>query len=777
MNESMKALKAICWKQYRESRWIMLAALTIAIGISLWPSLSLWKIFNIAKSTIQFNEGFDLITDYPIFLGFFGFLLAGFFFLPLLSIESERKTHALLAVKPISAEKCAFYKILTAFVTALLLVWISILSFFLIYHSTITSLTNVQINAAYPRLFFLYNGYALLTLFSFGSFFLFASACTNNRFRSFGAALLGLFAGIAFLILSHIFILESPPKFLFLQKILRLFFYGYNISTTAVTLTGCAIFIPLALAVFRIRLYHKLYNWQTYAAVSFFLLFLFTSVSLLNPTNRDLTLRSISPESLGPEARQFADYLAAKKIAEEQTLNAETIAQGPYIVSLMGNRGYLPQDRKNPQYLNLRIQKMDGKATPQLLFDRSLLKCFASDDESRLASFSDYEIFYRRDDWRLAVAQRSGILSGKIIPGRIKFAYPIPGYEEDGTSISQESSPETDYFFLGRFSLDDPVAFTPVKRCELHFIGKNGKEIQRIDCIQPGVFANADVDKIISSISAEYFSKEYNGIKSQSDYSLDELCLQNNAIAATLAIGRLQGSFPRCLDMNPDLDHYQQHRLFVLNYLADEAYRYWRTISCYDFSDPEVAAVYVGSADRSAELSGTQSPLNFNPHSQTDRFAVDGDRLVHILSHDNIDEMIVFDISQLDNIHVILRRTFPRWRQLGNWPVAPPFLPYAKMQIDEGKLLIQSSLGAYVYEIQDDYSLKKIARKTNTRMGPGIKDSRLTDRRLTIYLNDMFAQYEIGRSDSAAPIPDGFNYLMFGHGWTLSPPYDEEQIP
>lgn len=140
--------------------------------------------------------------------------------------------------------------------------------------------------------------------------------------------------------------------------------------------------------------------------------------------------------------------------------------------------------------------------------------------------------------------------------------------------------------------------------------------------------------------------------------------------------------------------------------------------------------------------------------------------------------MIVFDISQLDNIHVIQKRTFPHWRQWGNWLIAPSSLPHAKMQIDDKKMLIQSSRGAYLYEIQDDYSLQKIARKTNTRMGAGIQDSRLTDGRLTVYLNDMFAQYEIGRTDSGVSIPgDGFNYLMFGHGLTLSSPYNEEQIP
>ncbi|MGC9328979.1 MAG: hypothetical protein ACP5I1_15190, partial [Candidatus Hinthialibacter sp.] len=581
MNESMRALKAICWKQYRESRWIMLAVLILAICISYWPHLSFWRIFHFAMPAFQSHSGVFSIHDYRMFIKILGFLLAGFFFLPLLSIESERKTHALLAVKPISAEKCAFYKILAASIMALFLVWVSILAYLLYYHSILTRITNVQDHIDYPRLFLYFNRYALPIVFSFGSFFLFVSACANNRLRSFGAAFFILFAGNAIVVLSQFFITEWPPIFFFLQKILRLFLYGCEIAPTAAALTGCAIFIPLALAVFRIRLYHKLLHWQTYAAVSLFLLFLFASVFFINAPSRGLSLTRITPDSLGPEARRFADHLSAKRYAEEHNLNAEIIVQGPYIVSLEGKRGYFTQDQKNPQHLNLRIQKMIGEAAPQLLFDRTLPECFASHDESRLASLSQYEIFYRRDDWQIAAAQRSGIISGKITPGRIRYASPIPGYKEDGTPINKEPSPESANFFLGHFTLDDPVAFTPVKRCELHFIGKNGKETQTIECIQPGVFANADVDKIIAALSKEYFSTESNKTKNQSDGSLDELTWQNNAIGAIWAIERLQTSFLR---RGPDsssgfgqgilaLDHYQQNRIFILSYLTGEAHR------------------------------------------------------------------------------------------------------------------------------------------------------------------------------------------------------------
>ncbi len=737
MNGSLKVCKALLWKQSCESLWILVPAFLATVFLTIAP---IYSFFPLSNPDDSLNH---LFQTYYIIGGLLGLILAAFFFIPLYAVEAERKTLTFLATKPIPSEWIASLSALYAgLMAALLLIFSNLLFFTVTYylfplHRAFPNLTQFQT--------YFYNlSLSLLILYGFGCFFLLVSASASTRFRSLGIAMIGFFACLTGIEVYYGFWMEMQDEYPMIFPLFSRIDYVITISPVSLVVTGCALFVPLAFAVFRMRMVRGLYFWQRYAVVETGFLILFLSVFAFVLPNRNLSQLNITQDSLGPESQQFLQSICATQQEKQQERKGKALIRDRFAFVFEGAAGNVYPD-ETIQPVRLKIFKTDRKLQSVAVFDKTMLDCFSIESLNDGNIHPKDKAFFRRDDWDLMLAENSGVVQGKI-----DSRPSILGYGKDGNPIQTQLS-IFEWVFLGHFRLDDTIQYTPVKRCIFHYIGPNGKETATVECVHPGVFSQTDFSDLYKPLHAE--SKRRMDMKLPG--ILEDFSLDANIWGADYSILRLTGWFSN----STELDHFEGNRLYAMDYHQDRNGRFWPVIDCYDFSDPETITVYSGTLHKDEYPLGELNPYYFGAHPNPNYFVVDGNRLIHAISNFNRDTLVAFDVSDPGNIREIGRRTYSKWARWGNWDIAPPMRTSAGMRLDRGKYLIQSSLGVYLYDLQDDLSLRRVARKTQWEKGRGIDSARITDGRLSVAANGRFHQFAIGNDIPGDTADRGLPYL------------------
>lgn len=744
MNATIKAFRALCWKQYRESRGLVLLAIFVTFA---WVALHFWNKYLIDHSiSIQFlGQSLNKI----IFLG--GLISVLLIFTPVFSVESERKILGYLGVKPISPERMGLITGIAACGFAL----IPLISVILVY-SVILFLHNSP-----DRAYFLYHRtlqdyyalqYYFLILSGTGCFLLFISACTSNRIRSFGIALLGLCAeGFVFIVVNDFYCnFYYNSKAVYFNNRLEYFFskllYAFDVNPFFYTLVLCFLFITLALMAFRIRMLHSLHLRRIYTIVLSATIAAALIILLINVPDRTICSVSVSPDTLGPETRQFINSLAAQSYKLYGIKQSKTILSENIIISTVKTRGY--RSVINPgDPIQVKIEKMEGVSQSRILFDRSVLDCFPVDTMTEVDLDTTNVSFYRLEDWSVIASENSGLLHGILRDPSKEI-----GKDVDGMPLYQDRPEESGLFLLGHFTLGENRQFTLLKRCVFHFAGFNGKENITLECIKPGLFSRDDLNRFTKPLSDVLFK--------ENTKEPGKLILNLNQSPYRISSYRTLTRIGHALDQPSGLDHTQGNRLYYLMIEENAEHHFFPVLSCYDLSDPEILKVYCEIPDLDIDSQGQFADSMISNVPVSNDYAIDNNRLVCLLSNSSSDQIVVYDISQPDNIHKIARRTYSRWRNWGNWELGS-----GKIRLDDGKLLVQSPLGVYLYALQADYSLKRIARKTGRFGNSEMNNAKITDGYLSVLWNDRFSQYTIGESPHNEPSSDRIRSLQLKHGW------------
>lgn len=763
MNASIKLFRALLWKQYRETRWLLFAA-----SITL---LILFILFFRANFPFQSPDAFEhsnladvLIALWNSFFTWCGCFVAAALLIPVFAVEMERKTAGYLATKPLSSGWNEFSVLLASILIGLFAISLLIIATFLITYPTVSRFKTLYEMLFYPKLFSTFLGTAALTFYSFGCFCLFVSTCSSTRIRSLGLVILGLLAGGGWMLAISLFACETLKPENTLYQFMAFLVYGFQVAPVFILTTGCSLFIPIGLYIYRVKVLSNPRFWQPYAAAFSILLVLLVSIYWRDATDRNVFPARINPDSLGPETQQFVREIAGKRSLDAFSLfRPAKVARGDYTAEIRGQKGY-PQPDQTRDPVCLSIEKFVGLPEQTTLFNRSVVDCFSEENLKVLAINPRDALFLNRDCWTITIAESRGLLSGVI-----QYPPQVLRKDKDDNFNYAPATDWSDWFFLGSFTLGDEVSFSPIERCSIQYIGINGKETQILECVKPGIFSKKELLKKTQSIDKEItrFSRENSN---RSDSKIQSATRELSQFAylyhTALTFNYLPSFFidpsQSAQSRNRIYEHSREYNRFFVN---DSLHRCWLTITCYDLSDPKTLAIYYKSI-----------PENTDIDQYSYMAAVDRDRFLCLANG----TAIFYDVSQPGDMREIGRSPLPDWQKMKTRFTGSNIL------LKDRNVLLQTRYGIYLYELRDDCSLRLIARKTN-RLNAFYSpwsyriESRITDGRLSLFqislhsssIPDRFEQYAIGAAPVEEPNLPAYPYLTMGVDGKLKAPAEK----
>ncbi len=712
MVDMLKQFKAILWKQYRQALSMIIGASVIGVIIA-W----VWAYKN--------NYPFDAFYDWQGILGFISALLI---ILPIASVESEKKTLGFLAAKPTSSNRICILELISAYFFAFIPLIISILVFLFMCKVLRTREEFITHQYSVIQLFQTYFSYSASSLFCFGLFFFFISTCTTNRIRSFSMAFVCFVGGAIFLE----YMGRATQQYYsgWIKNLYTLMvIYSLNVNPKTIITLFSLLLLPISFLAFRFQMTRSFYRWNRYALVFVVIIIAITSVFAITIPNRNITFIGVTQNSLDEHAKPLIYRIQGSELAKTDHIRQDYAVRQNYYISVEGDnsRGaYKPDDQR---FVSLSIKKLHVTNEPEIIFDKSIIDCFGEDIIKKHNLDIENSVFSNRDDWHIHVAGDRGALFG-----RMRYRPKGLPYDDDGNPIEQKAPPNSEWLFAGSFSLEDKPVFTPLKKLTLNIHGVNGKETRIINCVEPGLFPYQELN-ITKTILSEYKRRNKSAEK-----EVDKIYLEDaNMIVSAFSIYNFSNS-----SKEKFLDQYNETRLYRIDYERDRTEYLWPIITCYDFSKPDNIIMSCG-IEYKETLPTIRLRLNYySPYASPDYFAIDDDKLYYVFPVDDGDMLVVSDISDPTNIREIVRRKIHKSLFPNNWRMIDHNF---KLKINNGKLIISNILGVYIYEIQTDYSLKPLARKTHLLRYNRIEDTQLKNDILTVYGSEnSITQYTLDSS-------------------------------
>ena len=733
MNIILKQCKALLWKEYREARSSLLV--TVILTYFLVQLVTQTRTYTVIKTVMDWWSW--LPSFYTQSIPWI-FVIAGIFFLPLISRESERNVLNFLAVKPISSNRFGAIYFLSAYVFAL----ISTLFFlvFFIYGSLPINMPpdirNIIFSFSTICLVFIVFIYQAFFLLAFSMLFFLLSCATSNRIRSIALAFGGI-SSILFLCLYLDTTLGNEEgslwiKIAYLARISPIPTYAYLTVFVGV----------LAFAILYFRMYRSFLRWPRYAVAGAIPVAAWIGLFATGTVNHNITSVSIVEKSLPPSAWEMIQSYAPRVIPPKAADQPPSYDVGPANIQRRGQHLILVREEMafdESKALNHSVRLTIRSNDPthkkslfegeQTLFDKSLRDCFQLKEPLDRTN-QRHACWWNKLYWSGHLAEHNGIVSAI------------------GT-IGDSSLEEKSVMFYGHIRWDKDIKFTPVRRIALHYPTSTGKETKIFDCLQPGIF-EIKRNKEMPPDIAEALSPQETKTVTKNNRETQDL----NAWADRVTVGYLLESMPMISYGWDAIPQYSGERLFLhpQPFSMDQYLRLlrWPVFSCLDLSDPETLNLYVGSKYLSPVPGYPLSIHYFTPPV----FAVDGSRIVQIYYSTLRAYLSVLDVSDPANMKETARIPAPFGWELGNWKLSLNNQQDRLMLIKD-KLILKRAEGIYVYTLSEDNQLTPYARLVNLLYPRwNVVDLRVEGNRLFTLWNTSkppslyLAQYDMGNASS-----------------------------
>jgi hypothetical protein len=744
MVDMLKQFKAILWKQYRQAFSMLIGASVIGVIIA-W----MWACHD--------STSFEAFYAWQGILGFVSALLI---ILPIASVESEKKTLGFLAAKPTSSNRICILELISAYLFAIIPLIISVIVFLFICKVLQGREEFLSNHYSVIQLFLKYLSCSASSLFCFGLFFFFISTCTNNRIRSFSMAFICFVGGAIFLVYMSNATQQYYSGWIKNLYTLKLI-YGYNVAPKTIIILCSLLLLPLSFLVFRFQMTRSFYRWNRYALVFAVIIIAITSVFAITIPNHNVTFIGVNQDTLEKNATSLIYRIQGRELAKTGHIRQDYVVRQNYYISVDGDNSRGAHTPDAPQFVSLSIKKLHVTNEPEIIFDKSVIDCFGEKSIKHNAIDMENSFFSNRDSWHIHVADNRGALFG-----RMRYRFKSLPYNDEGKSIERKPPPNSEWIFAGSFSLEDKPVFTPLKKITLNIYGVNGKETRTINCVEPGLFPYQEISNITKPILSEYKRRN-----KSVDKDVDKIYLKDaNMIASAFSIFNFSNS-----SREKFLDQYTETRLYSIDYERDRTEYLWPIVTCYDFSEADNITISCGNEYKDTLPIGRIRLSYFSPYARADNFAIDDDKLYSVFPSDDGDILVVSDISDPTNIREIVRRIIHTSLFPTNWGMIDHNF---KLKINNGQLIVSNMLGVYIYEIQPDYSLKPVARKTHLLRYNHIHDTQLKNDILTVYGSEnTITQYALNSSGIKFEPSNQRYFKIDGDGRFTLPSKSEYFIP
>ncbi len=672
MNPSFKMFKALLWKEYRETRPLLIVMILVALLMSSY--------INMGLSEADLETSRNYIQNPPQLLNSFVFpyslsLIFGislFFFAPLIARESENEVLLFQAVKPISSELFGFYK----WIAALLISLIPLIVFMIIIKYKLSWLQSYP--PFLPNIFVIFViGVAILIVT--GLFFSFFSVLGANRIQSIALSLFALGLIYAFNQFMESTQTEGVTS---LWERFKLMF-DLNPVTSALLIVLALSGISLALLCYRMTgsfLHWNLYGWISGSSATIFVTFV-----LLNVTDRNLTQVRIDKETFLTQVRTigminvYNNAIDSKVIRDDYLFNISK-------KEIKNDDSIIPRLNRNKLkklYFNIfNIQPISNQQNqPNELYNKPLYELFDLNENI----FSHFDYPYRVDDWKIIAGKKRGCIFG------YKKSY-----------LNEQMG---DYFLIGTFDVSDNPNFSPVYEIQMSFVSESGKQNEIIQCASPGIFKRRDFTKLYERITKE-IDEEKLEIHSNQDANF----LVSRYVNVMLANGEIPHSNYG--------DVYTDDRFYWMFTSQTVNKELFPIVFCMDFSDSKRLSLHIGTTYEKplpADIYFTKYPIHsfgrleklehviMNPN-----FLVENNLMIQTYHTLFSEYALLVDLSDPDNMHEITRIKKPVWPGWTNWTYygSDPM----NTSLYEDKFLSFNHNGLYMYTINDQYSLKPFGR-------------------------------------------------------------------
>ena len=744
MVDILKQFKAILWKQYRQTFSMLIGASVIGVIIA-W----VWAYHD--------STSFEAFYAWQGILGFVSALLI---ILPIASVESEKKTLGFMAAKPTSSNRICILELISAYLFAIIPLIISILAF--LFMCKVLQGREEFLTHQYSgiQLVMAYFSCSAFSLFCFGLFFFFISTCTNNRIRSFSMAFVCFVGGAIFLVYMSNAAQQYYSGWIKNLYTLKLI-YGYNVAPKTIITLCSLLLLPLSLMASRFQMTRSFYRWNRYALVFAVIIIAITSVFAITIPNRNVIFIGVNQDALEKNAAALIYRIQGRELAKTGHIRQDYVVRQNYYISVEGDNSRGAYKPDEPQFVSLSIKKLHVTNEPEIIFDKSVIDCFGENSIKHNAIDMENFFFFNRDQWHIHVAGNRGALFG-----RMRYHHKGLPYDDEGKPIERKPPPNSEWIFAGSFSLEDKPIFTPLKKLTLNIHGVNGKETRTINCVKPGLFPYQEFSNITKPIISEY-KRRYKS----AEKDVDKIYLEDaNMFASMFSIFSFSNS-----SREKFLDQYTETCFYSIEYERDRTEYLWPIVTCYDLSEPDNITLSCGNEYNETLPIGRIRLSYFSPYARADNFAIDDDKLYSVFPSDDGDMLVVSDISDPTNIREIVRRIIHKSLFPTNWGMIDQNY---KLKINNGQLIVSNMLGVYIYEIQPDYSLKPVARKTHLLRYNVIQDTQLENDILTVYGSEnTITQYAFNSSGRKFESPNQRYFKIDGDGRFTLPSKSEYFIP
>ncbi|RJP21272.1 MAG: ABC transporter permease [Candidatus Omnitrophota bacterium] len=675
MQRTWMIFKAIFWKEYRESRSVLLSLALLIVAAAIYVEWYYpYYITSIMTSRRVRLPALPLYLFYHYYTAAIS-AIALCFFLPLLSRETERETLSIQALKPITPDLAGILQWISAFLLSL----IPFLVFFFALCVRFSDMAKqVALNPGRnamllfllsDRLFWFSFGIGILI--TAGVFFYLFSMFGANRIQSLAIALIGiacLYTGY-FLLDNTFFSLRVT--YWFKMKIASQMNPFTVFGLAFLALITCSLFLQ------RRRLFNRVVYRRRYGAVIAACCGCFTILVWSAVTNKNLTQMEMDRNAIPAPIIEM--ILSEQQIAREKQVLSVVQDFNPQnneteqSTSESPNQEYrvLSDSPQSSFSLDFKVHSYDQLPGGKVIFkhpiiDRVLLKKYGP----------------------------SSTLSYLTVPGRIVAA------RKRGVIIksmkSGVRSNELPTFILNQFELGEEIKLTPVKTIEmkLHFSGESFSSSVQMD--QSGVCTSADLSQLV-----EAFVK-----KSTFHHSNPEM--------QTIIMDLIEkycttwsGVHDAWVDNHTSERHYW---FFTIQFPQSSP---MPILASFDFSDLDTLNVNLWEFDAIPQSSLTYSSIariNGTEIKAFNQFCVDTNSLVLNYNAPNGEELMALDLS--DNAALKPTVTFQnpfndQRRQRLYWPAQQ------QMIFDEKKLILWNKELLCIYTIERGGSLSLFARLIN----------------------------------------------------------------